>query len=450
MGPAGGWIGRAHRLLEPDAGDSVEGGYLLLPLFFKHEAAGDFEAVISTAETAGAIGRRFDDADLVALSVHTQGRALVKLGRATEGLALLDEAMIGVTGGELSPVVTGIVYCSVIEGCYEVHDIGRARDWTAALSRWCDGQPDLVAFTGQCLAHRTEIMQLQGAWTEALQEARKALERRARGLIAAQAFYQQGEIHRLRGEYDQAEVAYRNVSQSGGDPHPGLARLRLAQGSEDASTAAIRRAKAEATTLLHRVRVLPAFVDIMLAVGDLDDAADACAELASISKQTQIELHRATAEHARGAYELMRGEDTDALERLRHALARWQNLAVPYEEARTRVLVGVALRALGDLDTATLEFEAARSVFTDLEAEPDLRHLGVLMVSDGNQTDHGLTSRELEVLVLLTTGGTNRAIATELVLSERTVDRHVSNIFTKIGVSSRAAATAYAYEHQLI
>ncbi len=230
MGPAGGWIGRAKRFLESDDQDCVERGYLLVPLFFKHEAAGNFDAVISTAEEAAAIGRRFDDPDLVALSVHMQGRALVKLGRATEGLALLDEVMIGVTGGELSPVVTGLVYCSVIEGCYEVQEIRRARDWTSALSRWCDDQPDLVAFTGQCLAHRAEIMQLQGARTGALEEARKAHERRARGAEAAQAFYQQGGIHRMRGEYDEAEAAYRNVSQSGGDPLPGLARLRLAQG----------------------------------------------------------------------------------------------------------------------------------------------------------------------------------------------------------------------------
>ena len=323
MGPAGGWIGRAKRFLESDDQDCVERGYLLLPLFFKHEAAGNFDAVISTAEEAAAIGRRFDDPDLVALSVHMQGRALVKLGRATEGLALLDEVMIGVTGGELSPVVTGLVYCSVIEGCYEVQEIRRARDWTSALSRWCDDQPDLVAFTGQCLAHRAEIMQLQGARTGALEEARKAHERRARGAEAAQTFYQQGGIHRMRGEYDEAEAAYRNVSHSGGDPLPGLARLRLAQGNEDAATAAIRRAKTEATTTLQQARVLPAFVDIMLAAGALDAAAEATNQLAAISNQTQIELHLATAAYAHGVYESTRGEGADALQSLRRALAWW-------------------------------------------------------------------------------------------------------------------------------
>jgi DNA-binding CsgD family transcriptional regulator len=450
MGPASGWIGRAQRLLDADDEDCVERGYLLLPQMFQHEARGNLDAVITTAHDAARIGTRFGDADLVALARHTEGRALVKLGQAGEGLALLDEVMLSVTGDELSPEVTGIVYCSVLEGCYEVHEIRRAREWTAALSQWCDEQPDLVAFTGRCLAHRAEIMQLEGKWNNALEEARRAGSRHARGFVAAQAFYQQAEVHRLRGEYKKADAAYRSVSESGGDPHPGLARLRLAEGNADAGVAAIRRAEAEGTSILDRARLLPAFIDIMLVIGDVEGAQAAALELERLSERTEVDLHAATAAYGLGAVDMAHDDAASALASLRKALGTWQDLAVPYEEGRTRVLIGNALSELSDLDTATLEFAAARSIFAELGAEPDVQRVDRLTSEDDRKEDHGLSSRELEVLLLLTSGGTNRAIAAELVLSERTVDRHLSNIFTKLGVSSRTAATAYAYEHGLV
>lgn len=450
MGPATGWIARAQRLLESDEQDCVERGYLLLPLFFKHEAAGEFDTVIALANEATAIGRRFGDADLIGLALHTEGRALVKIGQANDGLAILDEVMVSVTGGELSPVVTGLVYCSVIEGCYEVHEIRRARDWTAALSQWCDDQPDLVAFTGQCLAHRAEILQLQGTWSDALAEAQKAHDRHARGPVAAQAFYQQAEVHRLRGEYHDADAAYRGVAESGGDPQPGLARLRLAQGNVETAAAGISRAEAEATGVLMRARLLPAYLDIMLAARDLEAADAAGVELAQISDLTGVDLHRATAAFGQGACDLARGDSAAALRTLRAALRLWLDLEVPYEAALTRTLIGQCLTALGDDEAATVEYHAARVVFDELGAAPDRTRLKNITMEVARASDHGLTGRELEVLRLLTTGATNRAIATELVLSERTVDRHASNIYAKLGVSSRAAATAYAYQHELM
>jgi DNA-binding CsgD family transcriptional regulator len=453
MGRATGWLGRAQRLVEREGSDRVERGYLLVPVMLRHEASGDWEAAYATAADAAEIGERFGDQDLLALAVHEQGHALVKQGRVEEGLGLFDEAMVAVTAGELSPIVTGMVYCSVIMGCQEVYALHRAQEWTAALTQWCEQQPEMVAFSGRCLVHRAEIMELHGAWREALEEARRAHQRSVQGKnqpAAAQAFYRQGEVHRLRGEFSAAEEAYRDASRCGCEPQPGLALLRLAQGNGDAASAAIRRVVGETTEPLKRARLLPAYVEIMLAMGEAEEARSACRELEEVLAQYKSGMLSAMVAHAEGAVALTQGDAWAALPELRHAWQVWQELEVPYEVARVRVLLGQACRALGDDDTAALELEAARGVFEQLGATPDLAKVDSLARDAPSVDAHGLTPRELQVLRLVAAGETNKAIAAELVLSDRTVDRHVSNIFTKLGVSSRAAATAYAYEHQLV
>jgi DNA-binding CsgD family transcriptional regulator len=453
MGRATGWLGRAQRLVEREGRDCVERGYLLLPLMFEHEATGDYEGAAATAADAAGIGERFGDADLFALAVHSQGILLLKQGRVVEGLGLLDEAMVAVTAGELSPIVSGFVYCGVIMGCQEAYELRRAQEWTAALTRWCEEQPDMVSFTGTCLVHRAEIMQLHGAWPDALEEARRAGQRLAQVRNqsgAAQAFYRQGEVHRLQGRFTAAEEAYREASRSGWEPQPGLALLRLAQGNGDAAAAAIRRAVGETTEPLKRARLLPAYVEIMLAVGDAQEAHSACGELEEISARYDRSMLGAMVAYAEGAVDLAEGDARAALLTLRRAWQVWRDLEVPYEAARVRVLVGLACSVLGDDDTAALELEAARGVFAQLGAVPDLARVDSLTRRVRSIDAHGLTPRELQVLRLVAAGATNKVIAAELVLSERTVDRHVSNIFTKLGVSSRTAATAYAYDHQLI
>ena len=453
MSRATGWLGRAQRLVERDGGDCVERGYLLVPIMLRHEAAGDWEAAYAAAADAAEIGERFGDADLLALAIHEQGCALIQQERVEEGLGLLDEAMVAVIAGELSPIVPGIVYCSVIMGCQEVYALRRAQEWTAALTRWCEEQPEMVAFSGRCLVHRAEIMELHGAWREALEEARRAHQRCLQGKnqsAAAQAFYRQAEVHRLQGRFSAAEEAYRDASRCGCEPQPGLALLRLAQGNDDAAAAAIRRAVGETTEPLKRARLLPAYVEIMLAVGDVQEARSACRELEEISARYESGMLGAMSAHAEGAVDLAEGDARAALLALRHAWQMWQELEVPYEAARVRVLLGLACRTLGDDDTAALELEAARDVFAQLGAAPDLAHADSLTRRAASVDARGLTPRELQVLRLLAAGRTNKAIAAELVLSERTVDRHVSNIFTKLGVSSRTAATAYAYKQQLL
>ncbi len=452
VGGATGWFGRAQRLLERDGRDCAERGYMLLPAMFQHEAAGDFAAAAAAAAAAAEIGQRFDDADLFALAVHGQGYMLMKLGQVKEGLGLLDEAMVAVTTGELSPIPTGLVYCGVILACQEVYELSRAREWTAALTRWCADQPDLVAFTGRCLVHRAEIMQLDGAWSDALDEARRAGLRfvETANPTAGLAFYRQGELLRLQGEFAAAEEAYREASRSGWEPQPGLAQLRLAQGRADVAAAAIRRAAGEVSERLKRAGLLAAYVEIMLAVGDSEQAQTACSELGEIAESYESVMLTAMVDQARGAVDLAAGDARSALVPLRHAWQLWHDLEAPYEAARVRVLVGLACRALDDDDTAAMELEAARAVFAHLGAVPDLAQLDSLAPGGASFDAHGLTPRELQVLRLVAAGETNKAVAAELVLSERTVDRHVSNIFTKLRVSSRAAATAYAYEHKLV
>jgi DNA-binding CsgD family transcriptional regulator len=449
---ASGWLARANRLLEHEP-ECAERGYLLVPVALGQLVAGDHAAAGRTAARAAAIGRRFGDADLVTLALCLHGRALVRAGRTGDGLVLLDEAMVAVVAGELSAPVAGTVYCSVIEACQEVLEWRRAREWTAALTAWCEQQPDMVTFTGQCLVHRAEILQLRGAWPEAVEEARRAADRLVRAAdshATGAAFYRQAEVHRVLGDFGAAEDAYQQASRCGLEPQPGLALLRLAQGRTDAATASIRRVVAETSERFRRARLLPAQVEILLAAGEVEAAADAAGELAEIAGGYDTPALRAAAGHARGAVLLAEGDAQAAVVALRGAWQEWRQLEAPYEAARVRVLVGLACRALGDEEAAAMELDAARGVFARLGATPDLARLEALAGRDAAAKGHGLTPRELEVLRLLAAGKTNPAIATELVVASKTVDRHVTNLYTKLGVSSRAAATAYAYQHRLL
>ena len=448
-----GWLAGARRLIEGEKADCVERGYLLLPVAEQLLDAEDYDSAYATVADAVEIGNRFDEVDLVSCARHLQGRALIGQGQVEEGLALLDEAMIAVIAGELSPLMTGLIYCSVIDACQQVYALARAWEWTSALTEWCEAQPQMVAFTGTCLVHRAEIMLLHGAWRDAIEESQRACERYSQGIEQqppAAAFYQQAEVHRLRGEFEAADKAYRNASQRGYVPQPGLALLRLAQKRTDVAAAAIRRVMSATTNQLQRTRLLPSYVEIMLAVSDIENARSACRELAEIAERLDTSVLSAMAAHAQGAVELAEGEAQAALGSLRRAFEAWRQVKAPYEAARVRVLVGMACRAFGDDEGAELEFDAARAVFEQLGAAPDLARIDSLTKITPSGRPHRLTPRELQVLRLVAAGKTNKAIAVELSLSEKTVDRHVSNIFNKLDVPTRSAATAHAYQHNLI
>jgi DNA-binding NarL/FixJ family response regulator len=445
MAQAGGWLGRAHRVLDEAGLDSVVQGYLLVPGGLQALYSGDPAAASAAFVKAVKIGDRFGDRQLVTMGRLGQGQSLIALGELREGVALLDETMVAVTAGELSPVIAGIAYCTVISACQEIFDVRRAQEWTTALTGWCEAQQGLVQFRGQCLVHRAELLQLHGAWPDALTEANRACDRIRPRQAAGDAYYQVGEVRRLRGEVQKAEEAYREAVNWGREAQPGLALLRLAQGQVQAAETAIRRVLDETRERGPRIRILAAYVEIMLAAGDVPAARAAAEELAGATAGYDVPLLRALSAQAMGAVLLAEGAPGEALAALRQAVAAWHDLDAPYQAARARVLVGKACRALGDEDAARFEVDGACRVFQQLGAAPDLARL-----TRPTRADGGLTAREVEVLRLVAAGKTNRAVAAELVLSEKTVARHVANIFTKLGVSTRSAATAYAYEHDLV
>jgi tetratricopeptide (TPR) repeat protein len=376
------WFGRARRLVEREEGDCVERGYLLIPAMWERKGQGDLDGAIATAAEAARIGERFGDPDLVALALHLQGYLMVINGELREGLALVDEALLSVSTGELSPILSGIVYGGGILAFRAAYELRRAGEWTAAFVKWCDEQPDMVAFTGQCLVYRTKILQLRGAWAEALAEARRAGERciQVNNLLAAgEASYLEGEAHRLLGDFAAAEDAYRQAGQLGrGGVEDGVALLRLAQGDTAAAVTVIRRALAERTERSKRAGFLPTVVEIMLAAGEAEEARVACDELDEIAAAYDAEMLNATAAQARGALLLVQGDAERALVALRRAARGWQDLDEPYEAARARALVARACRDLGDSEAAEMELRTAREELTTLGAVPALAAIDAL------------------------------------------------------------------------
>jgi len=449
---ATGWMARAQRLLDDRQIDCVERGYLLVPQAHQ-KIASDVAAAAALFADAAAIGDRFGDATLSSLARQGHGRALLRLGEVAKGTALLDEAMVAVTSGDVSPAVVGTIYCSVISGCFEIFDLRRAQEWTDALNRWCASQPGLVAYRGDCLVHRAEVMMAHGDWPQAIEQAREAgdyFSQSAMSTALGAALYLLGELYRLRGDTTSAEDAYRRASEAGRTPLPGLALLWLAKGDGDAAKAALSRAVEETTERRARAIALSAYVEVLLSVGDVAEARRAADELATLGSALDTPLLRATADQRIGAVLLAQANPKDALRALHQARTIWRDLDVPYEVARTSALIGRTYQALGDAAGGELELVGARRAFTALGAAHDLAGLDVPQPPSSTAAEGPLTAREIQVLRLIACGKTNRAIADELSISEKTVARHVSNIFIKLDVSSRAGATAYAFQHHIV
>jgi len=449
MAVAGGWVARAQRLLG-DRSDDVATGFLSLFEMHRHLAGGDIAGAEVAANRMSDAGSRSGNADLIALGLMGRGRMLMYSGHVPEGLDLLDEAMVGVAASEVSPIVAGMIYCSMIEACQEVADFVRAESWTSALTRWCEAQPSLVPFTGQCAVHRGQILRLHGAFPEAIDEFAHAAQRYAETGTpgaAGLALAEQGDVLRIRGEYDGAEAAFTEASVLGYEPQPGLALLWSCRGRTSQAVAAVRRLLAETPDPVRRLRLLPAAVEVLTGGHQIDEARTAARELTELSAGFGCIGLRAMAAYACGIVELASGETESALRSARDACRIWTDLDAPYEAARSRVLVGTAVREIGDEYSARAELTAARGIFDRLGAVPDGRDVDRML---RHGLPGGLTEREVEVLRLVATGCSNPEIAERLVLSEKTVARHLSNIFTKLDVTSRTAAAAYAHEHGLL
>ncbi|HKE74282.1 MAG TPA: LuxR C-terminal-related transcriptional regulator [Acidimicrobiales bacterium] len=441
-GRGGGWLARAGEALDQAGVDCAERGLLLAPAAVGRLEQGDAAAALELFTEIRHIGDRFGDLDVATVGCLGRAQSLVELGDHDAGLPLLDEAMVAVGTGSLSPPVAGLVLCAAIATCQRILDVVRAREWTSALSRWCDAHPDLVPYRGQCLVHRAQVLRLHGAWPDAVTAADAACAELETAPAAGDAWYERAELHRLAGELDAAEAAYRAASRAGRDPQPGLALLRLAQGDVGAAAGAIRRVRDEAASPVDRARALGPFVEIALAAGDVAGAREAADELARGAGELGAPALLATAASCAGAVRLAEGDAAAAVGDLRRAWRLWSELGAPFEAAQVRLHVAHAYAALGDADGAEMELDAARWVLVEL---------GVPVDAGGRSPDAGpLTPREVEVLRLVARGRTNREAAAEMFISEKTVARHLSNVFAKLGVRSRAAATAWAYEQGVL
>ncbi len=446
---AGGWLQRCQRLLDEVEGDVVEHGYLLTAAMLRHVFTGEFDQAQRLAPQVVEYGRRFNDPDLLANGLNAQGRMLMYAGRVPEGLAMLDEAMVGVAMGDVSPIFAGQVYCSLIEGCQEISDYGRAAQWTSALTTWVDAQPGLVPFTGQCAVHRGQIMRVRGAYAAAVDEFERATERYVGAgtpAPAGLAMAECGNVHRVLGDLPAAEAAYGRAIEFGYEAQPGLALLWLELGRTAAATGAVNRLLAEPRDPVHRSQLLPGAVEILLAAGEVDRARSAADELVGLADSFGCAALRAMADHARGSTLLAAGDPAAATPVLRRAMESWRSLEAPYESARARRLLGLALRDLADEESAVSELSASLQAFRELGARPAEREVARALTLTNPA---GLTDREVEVLRLVASGSSNPEIAAALVLSEKTVARHLSNIFTKLDVRTRTAAAAFAFEHRL-
>jgi ATP/maltotriose-dependent transcriptional regulator MalT len=444
-----GWMSRAQRLLR-DEPEGVEHAYLVTLDLENCLAEGDLDAVIERARHVGEMGRRFGDANLVALGILFEGRALVRRGEMREGMSLLDEAMVAVLSDDLIPDWAGNIYCHLMAAFHELVDIRRAAEWVEATQRWLDTLPAAVLFTGICRVHRSQILQVTGAWEQAEREALRVCEDLAgiHVLGAAEGHYQVGDLQRLRGDLSGAEASYQKAHELGRDPQPGLALLRMAQGQLEAASASVQAAMvAQTDNRLARAPLCAAQVEIALAAGSMDAAERACEELEATAAVFASSGLQATALHSRGAVALAEGHPEQALSILRDACRRWRELGAEYNASKVCVLLAKAYAELGDTDAFERELDAAATAFERLGAVEDAREVDALRAAKLHPG--GLTAREAEVLTLVATGMSNREVATSLTISEKTVARHLSNIFTKLNVTSRTEAAAYAFAHRL-
>lgn len=449
-----GWIARGERLLSDQQNqDCAEKYLLLIPQALGELYAGHGAEAQKIFEKAASAGKQFRNADLMVLGSLGLGQSHIQQGKIAEGIKILDETMITMETEEVFPVVNGIVYCSIIESCRKVWDLKRAQEWTSALSRWCEAQPDIVPFRGECLVRKAEIYQFHGEWPRALEEivdACNLLSRHPGDSAAGEAYYRQGELQRLAGDFEKAEKCFHEAAKRGRKPQPGLALLRLAQGLNDAAETSIRNTLEETKDPKRRVELLPALVNIMIAGKHSGKAHEAAKELCQIAVDFNVPYLLAICSHCRGAVFYAEGNMRQALEQLQKALKFWNALNLPYESACSRELKGLVYLELNDRDNAETELMAAKWTYEQLSAGPDFERVDRLLNDGHHPETYGLSLRELQVLRLVVSGKTNKSIADELFISERTVDRHMSNIFNKLGVSSRVEATAFALTNQML
>lgn len=450
---SGGWMARGERVLDENGQDAPERGLFLIPRALGALYSGHGAEARQLFEQAASIGERFADTDVIALGSLGLGQTLVEQGEIPAGVKLIDETMLTMEDERIFPIVKGIVYCAAIETCRKIWDLRRAREWTTALNGWCNAHPDMVPFRGQCLVRRAEIIQLYGELPKALEETTHACQLLIRPPgepAAGEAYYRKAELQRILGHFEEAEASYGEAAKWKRSPQPGLSLLRLAQGQRAAAETSIRNILHETSDVKKRAELLPAAVTIFLARGHTEEAAEAFEALRLIAEKFDVPYLNAMSAHCHGSILLAQENFLEALHHLQIALELWSSLDLPYESARTLELKGLAYRQMNDEDNANAALLAAQWCFEQLAVKSDLQRVRQLSNKKNHNPNHGLTLRELQVLRHVASGKSNKAIAEELFISERTVDRHVSNIFNKLGVASRVEATSFAIRNNML
>lgn len=448
---AGGWLERGRRHAADVPGSAAD-GFIAVACSMWAGAGGDLELAAAEARRARAIGVAAGDRDVTVLAMATEGRALVDLGRVEDGMSALDDAMVSLISEELGPLYTGWIYCLMLSTCHDVADLRRAADWSDAAMRWCDTLEHGQLYPGLCRVYRVELQVLRGSWTSAGAEAERACKEIVahHPHYAGEAFYVVGEIRRLTGDLEGAEAAYRRAEELGRDPQPGLADLRHAQGQPATAVRALRVTLQHGPSVpLRRAQVLASLARAELAIDDLEAARGRADKLGALAATSGGRWLSATAAAVSGEVSLAAGDVGDALVQLRRAMTLFIDLGMPFETARTRAALGLASREAGDEDAAARELETAMSSLRSLGA-PVATVMVRGLTDSPRMAPAGLSAREIEVLRHVADGRTNREVGELLFISGHTVARHLSNIFAKLGVRSRAAATSYAHEHGLV
>lgn len=434
-----GWLSRARRLLQDRPPGLAHGLVAFADCLVAIETS-DLDAVRARALEMQALGRQIGELTISSLGLMLEGVARARDGELVDGFALLDEAMLPVIGGQVIPEFAGAMYCLTISTCTELADLERARRWTVATERWCEQFSDAVMYLGICRVHRAHLLEREGAWDRAEQEAQRVCEELAdvNASVVAEGFYQVGEVRRLRGELDAAEQSYRRARALGRIPQPGEALLRLARGQHEEAWQVIEQAFGECRDdPFTRARLLLAEAEIGHATRRATDVARSASSLDAIAERYGSEGLCTWAAHARGLSLLTAGDAGQAVEALTDARRRYDAMHARYDAARLRLLQAECERMLGHDDRASAEERAGRAALDALGAAPTSPPPG------------GLTPRELEVLAHVAAGASNRRIGEALSITEKTVGRHLSNIYLKLDVGSRTEAAAWAHQHQV-
>ncbi len=444
-----GWLARARRLFDEVPG-APERGYLLAVDVEMAIAGGQFDLAEELAGQVLELGEQYDDPTLQAHGCFATGELTLRRGRVVEAKRWLDEAMLPVQADTMVPEWTGNLYCRMIQLCHELADLPRAHRWTTLTEEWCRGYAPAVVFTGICRVHRVQLWQAHGEWSRAEQEARRAADDLVDldVLVAAEAHYRLGEVHRLRGDLTAAEAAYRRAHEMGRDPLPGLALLHLCRGHGQVAASILDAALAAERTPWRRAPLLAARAEAALESGATDRAAACVEELGRVAEQHSSPGWLAETCRWRGAVLRARGRHAEAVGVLHEARDRWQEMDAPYDVARVRLELADAAEALGDQDTADRERQVAAALLERLGARRDLERLRARRRA--RRAPGELSPRELEVVAAVASGSSNRDVASRLHISERTVARHLANVYTKTGSTSRTGAVAWARDRGLL